>query len=434
MYIDDGLGASSSYTSAKITSLHVHADLLKFGFLPNEQKCHWDPLQSVSYLGTIINTGDSSISATDRRINSILCDLDALLSNTSFVHVKSVASVCGKIISLGNCVGNVTRLMSRSLFSVIHSRSSWSSFIKLTSDARVELRFWKRNVLHLNGIPLWPIKCKPSKIIYSDASNTGCGSIIDFDGKVFQQNWSDFESSQSSTYRELKAVLLSLQAFKCELASQSIMWYTDSKNVVSIISNGSKVPELQCLTFDIHQVCVSRAISLDVQWIPRDLNFRADEVSRITDYDDYSIHDDIFLDLDAMWGPHNFDRFACHYNTKLPLFNTKFFQPGSNGVNAFSQDWSHYNNWLCPPVYLTSKVINHLRICHAKGTLIVPQWKSAHFWPLLCHDGVHFNSFVIEWITLPNIPNLFIRGKAKNSIFGLGSLKFPVLALRIYFA
>jgi hypothetical protein len=92
MYIDYGIGSSSSYTSAKITSLHVHADLLKFGFLPNEQKCHRDPLQFASYLGTSINTADSSISATDKRIDSILCDLDALLSNTSFVHVKSVAS------------------------------------------------------------------------------------------------------------------------------------------------------------------------------------------------------------------------------------------------------------------------------------------------------------------------------------------------------
>jgi ribonuclease HI len=185
--------------------------------------------------------------------------------------------VCGEIISLGNCVGNVTRLMTRNLFSVIHSRSSWSSFVKLTSDARVELRFWKCNVLYLNGIPIWPIKCKPSKIIHYDASNSGYGIIIDLDGKVFQQNWSDFERSQSSTYRELKAVLLFLQAFKCELASQSILWYTDSKNVVSIICNGSKIPELQCLTLDIHQVCVSRAISLYVQWIPRDFNFRADE-------------------------------------------------------------------------------------------------------------------------------------------------------------
>ena len=34
--------------------------------------------------------------------------------------------------------------------------------------------------------------------------------------------------------------------------------------------------------------------------------------------------------------------------------------------------------------------------CKAVGTLIVALWKSAQFWPLLCSDGVHLNSFVKE--------------------------------------
>ena len=33
-----------------------------------------------------------------------------------------------------------------------------------------------------------------------------------------------------------------------------------------------------------------------------------------------------------------------------------------------------------------------MRDCEALGTLIVPMWKSAQFWPLLCSDGVHLNT------------------------------------------
>lgn len=434
VYLDDGLGAASDYHKAKIISLQIHADLLKFGFLPNEQKSHWDPTQTVTYLGTIINTSTCSIAATDKRINGLQKDLDDILSSGAFsVHVKSIAATCGRIISLGNCVGNVTRLMTRNLFAIINSRASWNSFISLTPQALSELKFWNVNIGHLNGIPLWPVQTKPSKVIYSDASSSGCGSIIDIDGKVSHQNWSDFEKAQSSTYRELLAVFLSLKAFQVVLKSQLVLWYTDNKSIVSIINHGSKVPLLQEIALDIHQICLLHAISLDMQWIPRDLNTRADEVSRIIDFDDYSIHDGVFYDLDALWGPHNFDRFACHYNAKLPLFNSKFYQPGSSGVNAFSQDWSNYNNWLCPPAYLTTKVIKHLKICSAKGTLIVPMWKSAHFWPILCPDGVHLNDFIHDWRVLPQIPNLFIRGKAKNCIFGSKPLSFVVLALRIDF-
>jgi hypothetical protein len=35
IFLDDGLGAGRTYTLAKIFSLQAHADLLKFGFLPN---------------------------------------------------------------------------------------------------------------------------------------------------------------------------------------------------------------------------------------------------------------------------------------------------------------------------------------------------------------------------------------------------------------
>ena len=37
-FLDDGLGAAADYTKARISSLSVHADLFKSGFVPNEQK------------------------------------------------------------------------------------------------------------------------------------------------------------------------------------------------------------------------------------------------------------------------------------------------------------------------------------------------------------------------------------------------------------
>ena len=87
----------------------------------------------------------------------------------------------------------------------------------------------------------------------------------------------------------------------------------------------------------------------------------------------------VFYALDELWGTHTCDRFASHYNAKLQKFNTRYYQPGSSGVNALAQDWSNDNNWLCPPVCLTCKVVSHMKVCNAVGTLIVPLWKSAHF-------------------------------------------------------
>lgn len=63
------------------------------------------------------------VAATDKRIVVSLQDvLNSILSVSSVrIPVGKLASVCGKIISLTNCVGNVSRLMTRNRFAVINS-------------------------------------------------------------------------------------------------------------------------------------------------------------------------------------------------------------------------------------------------------------------------------------------------------------------------
>ena len=73
----------------------------------------------------------------------------------------------------------------------------------------------------------------------------------------------------------------------------------------------------------------------------------------------------------------------------------------------------------------------------AVGSLIVTMWKSAYFPPLPCGDDAHFNFFVRDWLFLSlcfNKSNLFIKGKAKNKLFGTKAFKSRCLALRIDFA
>ena len=77
------------------------------------------------------------------------------------------------------------------------------------------------------------------------------------------------------------------------------------------------------------------------------------------------------------------DRFASSYNTQLVRFNSRFASPGTKAVDAFTVDWHGENNWWCPSPSLVPRVIRHMEICKAHGTLVVPCWESAPFWPLL---------------------------------------------------
>ena len=122
------------------------------------------------------------------------------------------------------------------------------------------------------------------------------------------------------------------------------------------------------------QICLLHRISLEVKWIPRDLNVSADCISKLVDFDDYRLNDIVFKGLNRLWGPHTIDRFSCSYNAKLPRFNSRFFQPGCEAVDAFAQNWAYDNNRLCPPVCLFVRVIKHMELCGAQGTLVLPLW------------------------------------------------------------
>jgi len=71
-------------------------------------------------------------------------------------------------------------------------------------------------------------------------------------------------------------------------------------------------------------MCLLSCITLEVEWIPRSANDRADFLSRIVDYDDWRVKRDYFLLAKKKWGPHSVDRFANHENTQFPCLIAGF--------------------------------------------------------------------------------------------------------------
>lgn len=159
-----------------------------------------------------------------------------------------------------------------------------------------------------------------------------------------------------------------------KLLGCSIKWFTDNQNVPRIISNGSSKEHLQKEALDISNLCCFHNISVEMEWIPRSQNDQADFLSRICDSDDWGLSEQTFSKIDQIWGPHSIDRFANHLNLKLPRFNSRFWNPGSEDIDAFVLDWSGENNYVCPPICLIPRVLLHMRNCKATGTLIVPHW------------------------------------------------------------
>ena len=64
-----------------------------------------------------------------------------------------------------------------------------------------------------------------------------------------------------------------------------------------------------------------------------------------------------------------------------------------------------------------------MKTCHASGTVIVPVWPSAYFWPVLYPDGYHMVDFVKDFTVFDPIWHSNDRGRPN----------FRTMALRCYF-
>ena len=190
--------------------------------------------------------------------------------------------------------------------------------------------------------------------------------------------------------------------------------------------------QLQGKALSLGEKCKQHNIALIPKWIPRNENERADFLSRSYDCDDWSIADEIYKELNYKWGLHTHDRFAQDYNTKCLKFNSRFWCPGTSGVDAFLQKWSGENNWLVPPPRLILKCVSKILKEKCCCTLVVPKWKSAPFWPVLFPNELNAAAFISQYVSYePGF--LTRRGRGKNGIFDGRHLSFGLMAIRICF-
>ena len=215
------------------------------------------------------------------------------------------------------------------------------------------------------------------------------------------------------------------------IAEKSVKLFSDNKGVVAITRKGSMNTALHDMSLEIYKLCKARNIELDVQWVPREQNTKADTLSREIDFDDWGVSMLFFQFIDRIWGPHTVDRFADNCNTKIDKFNSKYWCPGSSHVDAFSVDWVGENNWLVPPIALVPRAVKHMKACKAQGTLVVPAWLSAPFWPLLFARNSPWASIVSDVIRIKDPTHVFVHGKNHKSIFGSNKMKSHVLCVRI---
>jgi len=100
-------------------------------------------------------------------------------------------------------------------------------------------------------------------------------------------------------------------------------------------------------------------------------NQTADHFSKIIDADDWEITEHFLEFLEEKWGTFSIDRFANFDNTKCDRFNSRYKVPGTEAVDAFTQDWRFEHNLFVPPVGSLIRVSDNY-----KGSIVALKIKS----------------------------------------------------------
>ena len=325
---------------------------------------------------------------------------------------KQLAKIAGTLSSMHASLGKIVRLFTRKMYAQIEGRQSWSTTEPLTEGSTTELQFWHQNITKLNGCSFKP-RNTTTEMVFTDASDIGYGGFM---VTRLVQHICTGRFSVLQSYGEL-------------LRHQAIQINIDNQAAARILSIGSTKEHLQKTSLDIFHYCVKHDIKLTPEWVPREDNRDADYFSRIQDSDSWGIDDESFETIQKRFGPFEVDRFADDKNKRLEIFNSKYYCPGTAHVNSFTADWRGKNNWLSPPVKDIISTIKHLELCKGHGTLLIPCWPSAIWWPLIYPDGKCIAGFVKGMLVL----DPFYTSYSDNSTVFRGFQRFKTLALKVDF-
>ena len=128
------------------------------------------------------------------------------------------------------------------------------------------------------------------------------------------------------------------------------------------------------------------------------------------------------------------DTFADNKSKTVSIFFSRFFTTGTSGVDAFAYDWSKYNNWIVPPVHLMYMTISLMRMCKPRGTLLIPKWMSAVFWPMIINSFTdNHQSYIKDLREYKYPPKTIPTRIARKSIFAKQPFNSSALVLLINF-
>ena len=441
-YLDDSIYAHQDPAALQVLKHQVLDMFKQFGFVVNLKKSQLDVSRAKKYLGMIVHTDANQFEVPADKRERLMEGIKAALSSPRQVHVRDLARVKGRLMSMSWAFGPMVKLFTKEMDKAILTAASWDSFVALHPECVHELEFWHGSYAIFHGRQQIWRDTSFDVLVHTDAAGKDRFSYGGWGGwhgqgdelQTARGRWGAEPAGRSSTWQELQAITLCLQSFNRygELRGKNIQLNTDSFNAFLAIQKASvRVPANVQLIKQLFWYCYEHDIRLAAAWIPRAENQLADTLSKWVDKNDWRIHPDVFAMLTQRWGAFDIDLFASHTNHVVPKYFSQCHTPDTVGVNAFAFVWGRAC-WANPPFCLIGKVFQHAKRCGARVCMIAPRWPHAPWWHVLVPRRGQFSKFVTDFVWLPPAHGLSLPGSTGNER-AVGVPKWGCFALLLDF-
>jgi len=207
----------------------------------------------------------------------------------------------------------VTQLYSRHLYALINYVLSLNYWVVLSEESRGGPLFWQQLPRLRFEADIWPLLLGLSIMVATDASDFAWGGhTMVGPMEIAPEYFSEWEAREFSTYRELLRVCRYLQAMVHMCEGRFVVLQVDAMNLPGIVNRGSSKLGINELARELFWFSLRHNIYPSVEWVPREENAFADDISKMLIPEDWMLSQSYFSILDARWGPHSMDLFASN--------------------------------------------------------------------------------------------------------------------------
>ena len=383
--------------------------LVALGFVINMKKCAMHPVQSIGFLGFVLDSRKMSISLPTEKLKA-LQKTATKLSCQQTGTVRQLAQLLGMMVAAHPAILPAPlnfRYLERAKTQALRRGLPYEAQLDVTRRMKMDLSWWIEEAAKHNGrtiqITHWDLT------IETDASKLGWGAFCQ--GVRTGGSWTPLEKRRHINYLELLAAFLALRSFLASKRRLSVLLRIDNVTAIAFLNRmgGTHSQELSDLAVEVWRWCLENEITIHAEHLPGRENVRADWESRhVRDSSDWMLQRSIFLQLESRLGPFSIDLFASRTNTQLPVYCSWRPDPAALTVDAFSLPWRNHHAYMFPPFSLITHCLEKLHSEQASAVLVAPVWHNQLWYPSLLGSLIDFP------ILLPPVQSILVGPESQS--------------------